>query len=153
MLKVKKSTSEMNWVSRFFEWCLGLLASGYERTLTPVLRHPWLTMLALAGTIGLNVFLFVVISKGFFPEQDTGRIMGSVVGDQAISFDAMKNRLKTMMDIVGRDPAVTSVLGFVGGSGPGGGAVNSARVFISLKDVGQRPSLIQCPIPVYPTGR
>ena len=141
LLRPHQDIKKLGIISRVSEWILSSLFAGYKKTVVPVLRHPILTMFVLLCTIGLNVYLYIHISKGFFPQQDTGRIMGNVVGDQAISFQAMQIRLNTMMDIVQKDPSVTSVLGSLGSSGPGGGAVNTANVFISLKDISQRPPI------------
>jgi len=105
----------------------------YEITLTRVLLHPAITLLVLIFTIGLNVFLFTNVSKGFFPQQDTGRLMGSAQADQSTSFDAMQDRLLQMIKIVQADPAVATIAGFTGGSN-----ANTARLFISLKDLKAR---------------
>jgi multidrug efflux pump len=86
--------------------------------------------------------LFVIIPKGFFPVQDTGRIVGTLQADQSTSFQAMEQKLQETIAIVKRDPAVASVSGFTGaGSGGGGGTTNTATVFMSLKPVGQRDDL------------
>jgi multidrug efflux pump len=87
----------------------------------------------LLGTIGLNVFLFIRIPKGFFPQQDTGRIQGSITADQDTSFQAMDKILLPMINIVAADPAIDTVIGFTGGS-----TYNTARLFISLKPLEQR---------------
>ena len=118
---------------RFFE---GLL-KVYATTLSWVLRHPQSTLAVLFITIGFNVYLYVIVPKGFFPQQDTGRLMGSVQASQDISFPAMREKVLKFLTIVKSDPAVDSVSGFVGG-GPGGGSVNSAFSFIMLKPLEQR---------------
>ena len=110
---------------RVFQWIL----SRYESTLTWVLDHPSLTLLVTVGAIGLNIFLYTIVPKGFFPEQDTGRLNGSIVGDQDISFPAMRQKLDAFVSTVQQDPAVQNVVGFTGGS-----AVNTGRVFVQLKD-------------------
>jgi multidrug efflux pump len=113
--------------------------SLYERSLLWSLRHSALVMLALAVTLGVNVWLFMIIPKGLFPEQDTGRMMGQIQADQSISFQAMQAKLKQLMDIVQHDPAVDSVVGFTGaGGGGGGGSTNTGSVFVSLKPLAQR---------------
>jgi multidrug efflux pump len=114
------------------------LLAGYERTLGWALRHGVLVMLILAGTVGLNVALFTIIPKGFFPEQDTGRLMGSITADQSISFQAIQQKLVEMMAIVGHDPAVENVVGYTGGGGGGRSQTNTASVFVSLKPLSQR---------------
>ena len=71
-------------------------------------------MLVLVATIGLNVYLFVIIPKGFFPQEDTGLLVGGIQADQSISFQLMKQKLAQFMEIVQADPAVNSVAGFTG---------------------------------------
>ena len=112
----------------------------YARTLSWALRHGGLVMLALLGVLVLNVYLYVVIPKGFFPQQDTGQLIGSMQGDQSISFQAMSGKLTQMTAIVQADPAVRSVVGFTGGGGGGGpgGATNAATVFVTLKPLSER---------------
>ncbi|VTZ49039.1 multidrug efflux system, subunit C [Methylocella tundrae] len=112
---------------------LAALVHGYGTTLRWALRHGALIMLILFATVCLNVALFTVIPKGFFPQEDTGRIMGAMQGDQSISFQSMRKKLKALQDIVQADPAVDSVVGFTGGS-----QTNSGRSFITLKPKAQR---------------
>jgi multidrug efflux pump len=115
---------------------------GYERSLAWALRHGGLVMLILFGAICLNVVLFSVIPTGLFPTQDTGRLVGSLQADQSVSFQAMTQKLRQMIDIVQSDPAVDHVVGFTGvGSGGGGGQINTGSVFVSLKPITQRPSV------------
>ena len=109
---------------------------AYEYTLTRVLRHPALTIIVLLLTIGLNVYLFINVSKGFFPQQDTGRLTGNIQADQDTSFEAMNQRLKQMIKIVTDDKDVQALAGFTGG----GGGLNTARMFITLKPLAQRKS-------------
>jgi multidrug efflux pump len=115
---------------------------GYERSLTFALRHGGWVMLVLFGAICLNVVLFTIVPKGLFPTQDTGRLIGSLQADQSVSFQAMTQKLRQMVEIVQNDPAVDHVVGYTGvGSGGGGGQINSGSVFVSLKPIGQRPSV------------
>jgi multidrug efflux pump len=115
------------------------LRIGYGHTLTWALRHSRLVLAIFIATIGLNVYLFYVVPKGFFPQQDTGRIIGSLQADQSISFQAMSAKLKQMIDIVRADPAVDTVVGFTGaGSGGGFAQINTGTVFVSLKPISQR---------------
>ena len=100
-----------------------------------------LVMLVLLVTIGLNVALFVIIPKGFFPQQDTGRLMGGMQADQSISFQAMEQKLTQMMDIVQRDPAVQSVVGFTGQGAAVRRPANTGRVFVALKPLSERASV------------
>jgi multidrug efflux pump len=111
----------------------------YERSLAWSLRHGRLVMLALLGTIALNVLLFNVIPKGFFPQEDTGLLTGGIVADQSISFQLMKEKLVHLMDVVRADPAVESVAGYTGaGSGGGGSQTNSASIYVLLKPLAVR---------------
>jgi multidrug efflux pump len=115
---------------------------GYGHTLTWALRHHALVLVIFIATICLNVALFVVVPKGFFPQQDTGRIIGSLQADQSISFQLMSGKLKQMIDIVRADPAVDTVVGFTGvGSGGGFAQINTGTVFVSLKALSQRVSV------------
>jgi multidrug efflux pump len=98
--------------------------------------------LIFIATIGLNMYLFVVVPKGFFPQQDTGRIIGSLQADQSISYQAMSVKLRQLIDIVRADPAVDTVVGFTGvGSGGGFSQINTGTVFVSLKPISQRSSV------------
>src|SRR4029453_10457041 len=95
---------------RGFAWILRL----YERSLTWVLRHPAVTLAVLLITIGVNAYLLVIVPKGFFPQQDTGRLAGGIQGAQDSSFTAMKQRMTRFVDIVKADPAVANVVAFTG---------------------------------------
>ncbi len=105
----------------------------YGRSLTVVLRHSFVTLLVLLATIALNVYLYIRVPKGFFPQQDNGRVMGSILADQDTSFQAMDRTLLPMVKTVAADPAVDTVVGFAGG-----GTVNTARMFVSLKPLAER---------------
>ena len=107
---------------------------GYERTLGWALRHGILVMLVLLATVGLNFVLFKIVPKGFFPQQDTGRMIGSIQADQAISFQAMRLKLEQLQAIVQADPAIASVKGYTGS----GSGTNSGSVYIDLKPKSQR---------------
>jgi multidrug efflux pump len=108
-------------------WFAAILR-GYERALGWVLRHQRLTMTVTLVTMAATVFLYVKIPKGFFPQQDTSRLTGSIIADQDTSFQAQRKRLAAFVDTVTSDPAVENVAGFIGG-----GTLNSGRLFISLK--------------------
>jgi multidrug efflux pump len=114
---------------RFFEAML----NAYRRTLTIALQHPGSIMLILATVLGLNFYLYGVIPKGFFPQQDTGRLVGSIQADQSISFQLMQSKLTQFVTIIKNDPAVETVVGFTGG-----GQTNSGFMFVSLKPLGER---------------
>jgi multidrug efflux pump len=115
--------------SRVFDTMLRL----YDSSLRFALAHPLAVMVVLGATVALNVYLFAAVPKGIFPQQDTGRVIGGIQADQAISFQLMEKKLTQFIDIVHKDPAVDSVVGFTGG-----GAINSGFVFISLKPLSQR---------------
>jgi multidrug efflux pump len=120
-------------VYRAAEGAFAALVRGYDRALRVVLRHQPAVLALTLGTVGLSVYLFAVVPKGFFPQQDTGRLVGSLVAAQDVSFDMLARKLQQYEAIVRRDPAVESVLAFAGG-----GARNTARMFIQLKPVGER---------------
>ncbi len=109
------------------------LESWYAASLDAALAHRWLVLLSLAAVVALNVWLFTVIPKGFFPQQDSGLLAVGLRADQSISFQAMRGKLQQLVDIIGKDPAVDTVVGFTGGSRPGGG-----YMFITLKPWGVR---------------
>lgn len=113
---------------RKFNRLLNRLQQGYSRSLHWVLNHARLVGIALIATIALNVWLYISIPKTFFPEQDTGLLMGNIQADQSISFSAMRGKLQDFMTLIRSDPAVDNVTGFTGGS-----RVNSGMMFISLK--------------------
>ena len=108
----------------------------YDRSLTWVLRHPAPTLAVLLLTIGVNLYLLSIVPKGFFPQQDTGRITGGIQGAQDSSFNAMKQRMTHFVEIIQSDPAVASVVAFTGSGG--GTTTNTGRVFISLKPLEER---------------
>ncbi|MEA2740034.1 MAG: multidrug efflux pump [Acetobacteraceae bacterium] len=111
----------------------------YGRSLAWSLRHSALVMLVLLVAVVMNVVLFVIVPKGFFPQQDTGRMMGSLQADQSISFQAMQGKLTDLARIVQQDPAVQSVVGFTGAGGGGGAAqTNTGSVFVALKPLAER---------------
>jgi multidrug efflux pump len=115
------------------EWLFGAVLSRYQRTLAWALDHPRSILTILFVTLGLNLYLFVVIPKGFFPQQDTGRLVGGIQADQSISFQLMQQKLMQFVTIVKNDPAVASAVGFTGG-----GQTNSGFVFVSLKPSTER---------------
>jgi multidrug efflux pump len=123
-----------------FERRFDRLRAGYESTLAWALRHPRFMVLGLCATIVLNGFLYVVIPKGFFPQQDTGQLQGGIRGDATSSFQLMKRKLQEVAKIIQDDPAVNTVTGSygAGGFGPGGGGGSSANVTIALKPLAER---------------
>jgi multidrug efflux pump len=107
---------------------------GYDRSLSWALRRPRFMILLTAVTVAVNIYLYTVVPKGFFPQQDTGRLAGGILAAQDVSFQSMREKLTQVADIVGKDPAVDTVIGFTGGGGGGGSTVNTGRLFIGLKD-------------------
>ena len=123
------------WFDRNFE----RLRHGYERTLDWALHHRRVMMTLLFATIGLNVYLYIAIPKGFFPQQDTGQLQGGIRGDASSSFQLMKRKLDEVAAIIKADPAVSTVTGSVGAGGFGpGGAGASANVTIALTPLSER---------------
>ena len=124
--------------NRGFGRLLVAVQGGYGKSLKWVLKHTRLTGLVVLGTIALSVWLYISIPKTFFPEQDTGVLMGGIQADQSISFQAMRGKLQDFMKIIREDPAVDNVTGFTGGS-----RVNSGMMFITLKPRDQRHETAQ----------
>jgi len=131
-LKIEKGPH--NFVYRFFEKAFNGLLHTYDRCLRVVLRHQFAVLLITIGTVFLTAYLYAEIPKGFFPQQDTGRITGYIQGDQDISFAAMAQKLRQFSDIVQHDPAVDTVTAFTGG----GGGTSTARMFCQLKPLEER---------------
>ncbi len=123
---------------RLGERALGWLAAEYERGLRWVLRHQRLVLTITILTFFLNVYLYILVPKGFFPQQDTGRISGQIRGQQDVSFDALKQKMQLLSGIVQKDQGVQNVMAFVGGGGPGGGGGNTGNMFIFLKPDAER---------------
>ena len=134
MLKSKGETRHGAFY-RFGERVFDAILSVYETTLGWVLRLKALTMLVALATIGFTVYLYVIVPKGFFPQQDTGRLIGNIVADQDTSFQAMSSIIERFAAAVSADPAVDAVTAFSGGYN---GAANVARMFASLKPIEER---------------
>jgi multidrug efflux pump len=122
------------WFYRLGERALKWMAAEYERGLRWVLQHQGLVLTITVLTFFLNVYLYILVPKGFFPEQDTGRIGGQVQGQQDVSFPEMKKKVLALAAIVGQDPAVQDVTAFAGGRGN----ANSGFMFMSLKPDAER---------------
>src|SRR5262249_8487943 len=116
------------------EYAFDRILAVYASALRWVLRHQLATLAVALVTMGLTVYLYVRIPKGFFPQQDVGRLTGTVVADQDTSFQAMERRVKQFSDVVQSDPAVDGVMVYVGGGMGGGSPVNTARMNVNLKD-------------------
>ena len=119
---------------RFSENIFTKLLSAYERSLKVVLRHKAITLGVLFVTIAVNVFLFIIVPKGFFPQQDNGTIMGGVQGAEDASFPAMQTAAARLVRIIKEDPAVANVTAFTGGNG----AANGGFVYMALKPLSER---------------
>jgi multidrug efflux pump len=124
-----KQQESHGWMYRTSEQGFNWVVRAYGKTLAVVLRYPAITLAALLGTVALNVYLYIYVPKGFFPQQDNGRMMGAIQADQDTSFQAMDKILLQMIKIIDADPGIDTVNGFTGGWAGG----NSARMFISLK--------------------
>jgi multidrug efflux pump len=126
-------------VYRLSEGAFNLILRGYEKSLSWVLRHQPLTMLVTLGTIGLTVYLYASVPKGFFPQQDTGRLTGTIQADQQTSFQAMQTRFAEFVKATREDPDVAIVIGSMGGGGMGGGGtMNTGRMFVTLRSDRER---------------
>ena len=123
---------------RFIGWVIEVFRRGYEKSLGWVLDHQPVMLLVTLSTVALSVYLYVIIPKGFFPQQDVGRINGSIVADQATSFQAMRGRLAQFVNVVLQDPAVENLNAQVGGQGGGGGNINSGSMNITLRPLNVR---------------
>jgi multidrug efflux pump len=133
LLKPDAQRREPGRLARWLEGAFTGMRRGYEHSLDWALHAQWLVLLILVLVIALNGYLFVMIPKGFFPQQDTGQIQGGMRADQSISFQAMQDKLRQLVNIIRSDPAVDTVVGFTGGSRAGGGFV-----FVNLKPATQR---------------
>jgi hydrophobe/amphiphile efflux-1 (HAE1) family protein len=139
---LKPESKEHGWLYRVSERGFDRLLHVYEAGLKIVLRHQFATLMVTFGTIALTGYLYVIIPKGFFPQQDTGLIIGQSEAAQDISFQAMTEREQALLDAIMRDPAVASV---AAATGAGGGlyTINDGRVFIQLKPKEQRGAIGQ----------
>ncbi|HET9642770.1 MAG TPA: efflux RND transporter permease subunit, partial [Burkholderiaceae bacterium] len=120
-------------LSRATEWVYVRVERAYGHSLDWALAAWPLVLVILLGVIALNVYLYVAAPKGFFPQQDTGQLNGGLRADQSISFQAMQGKLRALVDIIHRDPAVDTVVGFTGGGRAGGGFM-----FVNLKPASER---------------
>jgi multidrug efflux pump len=132
---------KLTWFGRGFERGFQAMRRGYERSLGWALDHRRMMLLILVVTIGLNIYLYIVVPKGFMPQQDTGQLQGGIRGDAFASFQSMKAKLQRVATIIQSDPAVAAVTGSVGGGGgfgPGAGGGASASVSVTLKPLAER---------------
>ena len=126
-------TKKHNWIYRASEKIFNTIHASYARSLAVVLKHPQLTLVITIVTVAVTIYLYIIVPKGFFPQQDNGFIAGSIQADQDISFAAMRQKLHQFLHIIQQDPAVENVEGFTGG-----GTLNTASAFISLKPLSVR---------------
>jgi hydrophobe/amphiphile efflux-1 (HAE1) family protein len=134
---LKHQTGRHGWLYRLSERGFDGLLTVYERGLKVVLRHRFITLMAMVGTIAFTGYLYAVIPKGFFPQQDTGMILGIAEAAQDVSFKAMSQRMEAVIDTVLKDPAISSV-GAQIGAGGATATLNQGRVFIALKPHDER---------------
>ncbi|MGB8597703.1 MAG: multidrug efflux RND transporter permease subunit [Candidatus Sulfotelmatobacter sp.] len=133
-LRPSQPNQRHNFVYRTSEWFFDSLLAAYRHSLKWVLGHQPVTLAVTILVACLSVYLYIQVPKGFFPQQDTGRLMGSVQAAQDISFQAMRGKMEQFVKIVMKDPAVDTVVGFAGG----GSATNQGRFFVMLKPLEQR---------------
>ncbi len=139
MMCAKLLKSEKDLVhGRFYrmnEKAFNWMHRSYEVSLSWALRHSRFMVMLMLVTIAVSIILFIIVPKGFFPEQDIGRLVGGIQADQSVSFQEMERKLTRIVDIIGKDPEVVYVIGFTGG---GGSTTNTARMFITLKPFEER---------------
>ncbi len=136
-----KPPGRLSFIPRLFEGAFNRSHRAYEVSLDWALGSKALIMLILVAVVGLNVYLFIKIPKGFFPQQDTGQINAGLRADRSMSFQATQGKLKELVDIIRADPAVETVVGFTGGGRPGGGFM-----FVNLKPIAQRSQAGEPPV-------
>src|SRR5215469_12863707 len=133
-LRPSQKEEKHNIFYRTSEWCFDRLLGTYDYMLKHVLAHQFATLMVTIGVAGLSVYLYTKVPTGFFPQQDTGRIQGTVIGEQDISFQSMADKMQRYVDIVMKDPAVDTMAGSTGGTT----ALNQGRFFLMLKPLEQR---------------
>jgi multidrug efflux pump len=133
-LRPAKKDEKHNIFYRTSEWCFDRTLTTYNHSLKWVLRHQFFTGVVTVLVAVLSVYLYIVVPKGFFPQQDTGRIQGTVIGAQDISFQSMSDKMRRYISIVMKDPAVDTMAGFTGGNN----ALNQGRFFVMLKSLEER---------------
>jgi multidrug efflux pump len=134
--RLRASRKSHGWIYRSNERAFNAVLGAYERALRWVLEHSLLVLGIAIATLALNVYLYEIIPKGYFPQQDTGRLSGQILGDQTTSFQAMIGRNKRLAEIVKSDPGVDNVIVFSGGGM--GTTINSGRIFVALKPLAER---------------
>jgi len=134
-LKTPEAKPQSRW-ARYFSNLVDAPFIFYRWTLGWTLRHGWLMLILLLGVIVLNVHLYKIVPKGFFPQQDTGRLQGSFQGDQSLSFAEIRKRIDRLMKIVSEDPDIKTHYEYTGGAG--GGQTNTGTMFASLRPLPER---------------
>ena len=132
-----KPESEQGRLYRWSEWCFVKSIDGYGAMVRVVLRHQFITLLVAIGTLGLTVYLYNIVPKGFFPVQDTGAILGISQAPETVSFSAMANRQQELAKVIRQDPAVENLTSFIGADGVNT-TMNSGRIQITLKSLEER---------------
>jgi len=132
------SPGEHGWLYRMGEKALAWMTAEYERALRAVLKQQPLVLLITLATFALTVYLYVIVPKGFFPQQDTGRLSGDIRGQQDVSFFALTPKAEQIAAIVAKEPGIGNTMMFLGSGGPGGGSSNSAHIFTSLSNDEER---------------
>ncbi|HWF46791.1 MAG TPA: efflux RND transporter permease subunit, partial [Bryobacteraceae bacterium] len=132
-----KPADQQTWFYRVSENAFNRMIAFYGRTLKVVLRYQPIALLVAVATLALTVYLYIVIPKGFFPEQDTGVIQGISQAPQSISFAAMSQKQQELAKVILQDPAVESLSSFIGADGTNT-TLNSGRISINLKQLGER---------------
>ena len=133
----RRPEEQQTWFYRVSENAFNRMIAFYGRTLKVVLQHQTITLLVALGTLGLTIYLYIVIPKGFFPEQDTGVIQGISQASQSISYPAMAQKQQELANVILQDPAVESLSSFIGVDGTNT-TLNSGRISINLKAIEQR---------------
>ena len=131
--KVRTHGRLFNMSARLFDG----MHHRYEKSLSWALKHQRLMLALMLSTIVLSILLFIIVPKGFFPQQDTGRLTGTILAAQDISFQSMREKMTAIVNIIGNDPAVETVAAFTGGGG-GRATTNTGRMFIALKPLEER---------------
>ncbi len=135
-----KPESEQGRLYKWSEWCFVKTIEGYGRMVRVVLRHQTATLLVAAATLGLTIYLYEIVPKGFFPVQDTGSVLGISQAPETVSFTAMSNLQRQLVDVIRQDPAVENLTSFIGADGVNT-TMNSGRIQITLKPLEEREGL------------
>src|SRR5579872_5831062 len=135
-----KPESEQGKLYQWSEWCFVKTIEAYGRMVRVVLRHQTATLLVAAATLGLTIYLYEIVPKGFFPVQDTGSVLGISQAPETVSFTAMSNLQQQLVDVIRQDPAVENLTSFIGADGVNT-TMNSGRIQITLKPLEEREGL------------